>query len=63
MAKIKDFNIILEKEELSKDEIINNLRNEVKELKNKLNSNSDSSCCCCFILLFIIIFIFLFFRI
>ena len=38
MEKIKEFCIILEKKELSKDEIINNLIKENKELKNRLNN-------------------------
>lgn len=38
MEKIKEFSIILDKKELSKDEIINNLIKENKELKNRLNN-------------------------
>ena len=37
MEKIKEFNILLEPKELSKDEIINNLVQENKELKTKVN--------------------------
>ena len=36
MEKIKEFNILLEPKELSKDEIINNIVQENKELKQKL---------------------------
>ena len=57
MAKIKDFDIILEKEEFSKDEVINNLRNEIKELKKKLNANNDFGCSCCFLAMFLLIII------
>ena len=58
MTKIEDFDIVLEKEELSKDEIINNLRSEIKNLKNKIDKKNDSDCCCClfFILLSMLIF-------
>ena len=38
MEKIKEFNISLEPKELSKDEIINNLVQENKELKTKVNN-------------------------
>ena len=38
MEKIKEFEIILEKKELTKDEIIDNLIKENKELKNRLNN-------------------------
>ena len=38
MEKIKEFNITLEQKELSKDEIINNLVKENKELKIKVNN-------------------------
>ena len=38
MEKIKEFDIVLEKKELTKDELINNLINENKELKIKVNN-------------------------
>jgi len=38
MEKIKEFDIVLEKKELAKDELINNLINENKELKIKINN-------------------------
>jgi len=38
MEKIKEFDIFLEKRELTKDELINNLINENKELKIKVNN-------------------------
>ena len=38
MEKIKEFNTLLEPKELSKDEIINNLVQENKELKTKVNN-------------------------
>ena len=38
MEKIKEFDILLEQKELSKDEIINNLIKDNKELKNKVEN-------------------------
>ena len=38
MEKIKEFDIVLEKKEFAKDELINNLINENKELKIKVNN-------------------------
>ena len=38
MEKIKEFNTLLEPKELSKDEIINNIVQENKELKTKVNN-------------------------
>ena len=38
MEKTKEFNILLEPKELSKDEIINNLVQENKELQIKVNN-------------------------
>jgi len=38
IEKIKEFNIVLEKKELTKDELINNLVNENKKFKIKVNN-------------------------
>ena len=38
MEKIKEFDIFLKKIELTKDELINNLIKENKELKDKVNN-------------------------